>query len=227
MGRRFTSASTEKIDVGAAGLAGLNYTYGTLALLVNNVTNPASSSFFVENASGAGTQYVAWGTNTAQESLYDGTNERLGFTMTAGDTLLIGYTKATGTATARFHTYVFKTSTWTHSAAAGTSVDGAATTRFSIGSADNSGDYANAEIWALGLWQGQVMTDSEFERLARGNWPNFAPSGFVQFSDGREFGDMVQTLGRYPFRQTARTGTTRGVQPPPPGFRMCKQARRR
>lgn len=226
MARRFTASTSDRIYIGAAGLAGLNFTFGTFACVIQFVTLPAFGTILATNEeSGASFTIYAAGTTSR---IYDGTSERDGPTLTTGVQYLYAFTKATGTATGRFHIYRFNTNTWTHQAASGTSVNSAANTSVAIGAyADATSDNLDAELWAIALWQGVVMTDSETEELSRGRWLETSPTFFEQWTDGREVGDMPRTLGRQPARQTARTGTTRGVQPQPAGFRFGPVHRRR
>lgn len=236
MGRRFTAASNERIYVGSAGLNGLDYRYGTMAALFYRVGDTGHSETLVStndaNAQCADLNIVGAfaGSGLDPIDLWDGTSDRTGTgNVNLAKNYLGAITKATGTATARSHLYDFGANTWTHAALSGTSVDGSAVTSLGLGGfADaNGSDQLDSEVWAIGLWNKVVFTDSEVERLARGNWLSLEPSFYEQWSDGREVGDMARTLGRYPARQTTRTGTTRGAQKPPPGFRMDARRRRR
>lgn len=230
MARRFTAASSESIQIATtAALAGLDFTHGTFAILVNHVTIAAAQSYFTTNV-GAPTATANPDIDAAGVlGLWDGTNSRTGQTLTAAKNYLVGYTKATGTVTARWHSYNFSTNTWVHQAASGTSVNGVAVTLLNLGRYWDgaASEYLNGEVWAFGLWQGLVMSDSAFERLARGRWLESSPDFYEQWTDGREFGDMMTTLGRKPSKQTTRTGTSRGALNPPPGFRFGPVRRRR
>lgn len=227
MSRRFTAASNERIAIGSAGLAGFNFTYGTFAVVANNFSLPANASYFsTNNATGACANFAL---SSGVMALYDGNLSRTGQTLSTGVTYVFGFTKATGTATARHHSYNPTTNAWTHQAASGTNVDGATATILVLGAfADaTASEPIDADVFAIGFWQGVVMTDSEFERLARGNWLNYSPDFYEQWTDGRDTGDMMTTLGRRGSKQTARTGTTRGTTKPPAGFRFAVQRRRR
>lgn len=232
MGRRFTAASNERVYVGAAGLGGLNFTFGTFAAVVNFASFTAAGTILATNdqTSPSFTCYFASGNGL---KYYDGTTDTLliaSGSFSTAVTYVIAVTKATGTATARSHLYVPSTNTWTHAAAAATTVNSATNTSLSIGTfADNTArDPIDADIFAVALWQGVVMTDSECERLARGNWANSAPDFHEEWiQHGHELGDMTSTLGRRTVKQTTRTGTTRGTTRPPAGFRPAVQRRRR
>lgn len=231
MARRFTRASSERINIGSAGLAGLNFQWGTIAVCAYDVTNPgaaAGMAYVGTNQFTGDLAYIGIGNNLAD--WYDGTTERVGSTaVEIAEPLVVVATKASGSATPRFHKYRFNTNTWLHENGDGANVDGATATSFTLGAEADSSPFAalDAEVWAIGIWPSRVMTDSECERLARGNWLNYGPAFYEQWTDGREVGDMVTTLGRNRSRQTSRTGTTRGAQKPPPGFRMDARRRRR
>lgn len=229
MGRRWTAASVDRVEIGTAGLAGLTYTFGTWAAVIRRMVDTGANEVNMATNGNVGAS-ATWGLSTADvQALHDGTTQvTAAGTIAVNLTKLIGFTKASGTATARFHQYDFASGTWTHVAASGTSVNGAALTTLSLGAANAAGaSPASCEMWALGIWQGHVMTDTEFRRLVRGDWERFSPSFYTTFSDGREVGDVMTSLGRFRSKQTARTGTTRGVVRPPPGFRMSIQRRRR
>lgn len=231
MGRRFTGASSDRIFVGTtAAAAGLTFTFGTMAVCLYRESGGSTMSYLSTNQA-AGACAVLTTLSTADElEWYDGTNGRTGATSiaTSGHVLLVA-TKATGTATPRFHYYEFATNTWVHEDASGTAVNGGTLSSLTIGSGGNSASFnaVDGEVHALGMWQGLAMSDGECERLARGSWLNYAPSFYEQGTPGHESGDMVRTLGRFPARQTAISGTTRGNRGAPPGFRMGVQHRRR
>lgn len=229
MGRRFTAASADCIEIGTAGLRGLNFTFGTWACVMRRMVDTGANEVNMATNGNVGASGT-WGLSTGDiQAYHDGTTQVTGTgAITVNVTRLVGFTKASGTATGRFHQYNFTTNAWTHVAASGTSVNGAATTSLSLGAANAAGaSPASCEMWALGIWQGLVMSDNEFKRLAGGGWERYSPSFYTTFSDGREVGDLASSQGRFPAKQTARTGTTRGVNRPPPGFRMTAQRRRR
>lgn len=230
MGRRFTAASSERITVeNAADLAGFSFLFGTFACVLyrSQDTGAFETMGAFNNDASASHQY---GISSGDLLfLYDNPQTR---TMTgavsASQYWLLAITKATGTATGVGHRYQFSTATWTHANLSGTAADSGATTIFTIGSLSPTGaDLLSSEIVALGFWPGLVMTNSECERLARGRWLELNPRFYVEWGAPREVAEMARSLGQNRVRQTTMVGTTRGVQPPPPGFRMSPQARRR
>lgn len=225
MGRRFTAASSERIQVGSAGLAGFNFLFGTFAAWVNITSYPTGGNYgaFATTNAGSGACFEASIVAGTLKDLFDGTNDRTAAGPTAGATVLVGTTKASGTATARTHLYVPSTNTWTHGTYSGTSVNSATVTALTLGNEQDSNTAGlgslNAEVWQIAMWSALVMSDGEFERLARTrDWKRLGPDFFDSWSDGREQGDMANTLGRFNVRQTGRTGTTRGTATRPPGM---------
>lgn len=229
MGRRFTTGSNERIIVGtAAALAGFDFRYGTIAVVVNIVSFVDGAMFSVNKETGASVDFATGG-GGADIYWYDGTNARLGPLPTVGVTYVMAATKATGTALPRFHTWQPSTNVWTHTDANGTSPDSAAVTFMGIGSSDDAAaqNPLNAELFAVAAWNKVVMTDSQVERLSRGRWAEQEPDFLAEFAHGRDVGDMTSSIGRYGVKQSARTGTTRGTAKPPPGFRFAINTRRR
>lgn len=235
MGRRFVVASAHYIDVrSAAGLAGFDYRFGTIAFVVNFAALPAtgaSMDVYTNDATGAS---VDVGINTiggvTGADFYDGTNNPIALAgaFAINTTYLLAFTKATGTTTGRAHLYVFSTGTWTHAALSGTAVDGAAVTSLSID--DPTGDTAaglDGEMFAIAMWNGYAMSDLEVERLATGRWERWNPGFYDLWETSRDNGDMVNTLGRYRVSQTARSGALRGTLVPPPQFRSSPVRHRR
>lgn len=236
MPRRFTAASSERIYIGTAGLAGLDFAYGTLAVCLWIVSVSVNSQALLATNDGA-TTGVEWyihgtGTNGSDLSWYGTTNVDSFSTLavTTGENLLVAITKATGSVLPRAHMYKFATGAWTHGDCASNIGDAATATALCIGAFANAGssDHLDGELHACAAWNKLAMSDLEVERLARQpDWSRFAPDMYESASDGRDVGDMMTTIGRYRCKQTARTGTTKGVQSPPPGFRSRVQRRRR
>lgn len=229
MARRFTAASADRFNVATADLGGFNWQFGTQAVMMYRPVDTGAVEALVGTQAGAiGTQQLVISSGDLLAVDDDVNLRTLTGAIAVNQHILVGFTKATGTVVGRGHKYVFTTNTWTHAAMSGTTVNSSATTSLQIGAYDDTGfEPASAEIWAIGMWNKIAMTDSEFERLARGNWLSYAPDFYEQWSDGREVGDMGRTMGLLRPRQTTRTGTSRGAQKPPPGFRMCVQRRRR
>lgn len=229
MGRRFTAASNERIFCGSGGIAGLDYRYGTVAVVFNLVTATAAGTLVAVNGAASGAQCDIYCTSGPPVSVhyYDGTSDRTLATIVAGTTYLIVVTKATGTATPRYHLYNYTDRSWTHANGSGTCVDSGATTALSFGCyANGSNDPLTGELFAAGLWSRLVMGDGECERLARGDWLRQGPDFYRQWRRSDINLDMRTTHGRYKVRQTARTGSTQGTVAEPVGFRFAVETRR-
>lgn len=237
MGRKFVLASGNYLEVGTAGLAGFDYRFGTIAAVLNFASLPGvstSADFFATNHSaGACVDFsLSNSAGTVSLDLYDGTNTRQAFggAFSTGVNYLLAVTKATGTATGRVHMYVFSTNTWTHAALSGTSVDSAANTALTLGAADASGSTSfglNGDMFAVAAWSGYAMSDQEVEQLARPDWGRSNPSMWDFWDTSRDGGDMMNTLGRYNVRQTARAGGLRGTVSPPAGWGSLPRRHRR
>lgn len=231
MGRRFTSASNERIHVGtAAGLAGLNFLFGTFAVVATRASSGATTNSLMATNNGSGACFGIFVVNADTVGTWDSANVRTStFTLPIStDPFMLVHTKATGTVTPRVHRLVFGTGVWTHEAMSGASVNSAANTSVTIGSnSTTSTEPWDGEIWAMALWSGIVMSDLEVERLSRGRWAELSPDFYMPFDGSREVGDMTTSFGTCRVAQTARTGTTRGVLPKPPGFEFGAPGRRR
>lgn len=234
MGRKFIGASSNRIHVGtAAGLAGFDFRWGTLAMCLNLASTPGvgvGCALFSVNGGTFEVTINNSGTG-AQVDVWDNTIDRTALTgsFATNTHYVLVFTKATGAATSRLHLYVFSTNTWTHVNASGTSADAAANTSLTIGSDSDSASVEplDGEVFAVGAWPAYVLSDLEVERLSRGDWGWLNPGFWDQWDTSRDSGDMLTTLGRYPVKQTARTGAVRGTLAPPPGFRMSPVRHRR
>jgi hypothetical protein len=231
VGRHFTSPNDIIVISTAAHLAGFNYTSGTGAVVAEHVSLPAGGEQWVSINTPTSTFEAAvnsfWDADSP--TYWDGANGRTATSITipTNEQILLAWDKFAGTAVARFHLYRFRTNTWVHANTNGTNVDSTTVSQMCLGGNADDTTSIDADVWAIGIWPDHAMEDGEVERLAKGNWLNYNPAFYEQWSDGREVNDMTRTLGRYPVRQTSRSGTTRGVNVPPPGFRMDARRRRR
>lgn len=230
MGRRFTAASSERIQIGSAGLNGFNFNFGTFAVCGYLISHTTYGSYFAVNG---GTSEISVTDTGGVLAWFDGISEARGITaVTLNESMVLVWTKATGAVLPVGHLYKFSTGVWVHESlntGSPSVADAATTTAVTIGSYQDAGstDPLDAEVWAIAAWPSLVMSDQQVERLARGGWASTEPTLHEEWVHGREVGDMGTTIGRIPVRQTARTGTTRGAQPPPPGFGFSISRRRR
>ena len=225
MGRLFTSASSHRIQVGSAGLGGLDWRFGTMAVCCQFTTLGGDVTILSINAASA-EWYMAGQTPT----MFNGSDSAAPTTIVLTATpVLLAVTKATGTIAPRSHYYRFSTGVWLHEAMNTAIADAPANTALTIGSESDAASQLplNGEIWALGMWPGYAMSDLEVERLAAGDWGRRNPGFWDQWDTSRDNADMATTLGRYPVKQTARTGATRGTLAFPGGFRMSPVRHRR
>lgn len=228
--RRFTSASSERIVIGSTGLAGFDWRWGTMAAVFNCTTIVPAGTIVSLNNAATGIDFYTSDLSSGSVRLYDGSGDSNGPTITAGVTYLGGFSKASGTATPRFHMLNTATGVWTHADGSGTQTDSSATTIVTFGSYQDASasDALNGELGAVACWHGWAMSDQEFERLAKGNWASRSPGLLVEFISAQDsVGDMPRTCGRNRVMQTARTGSTLGTVAKPAGWRPSVQTLRR
>lgn len=134
---------------------------------------------------------------------------------------LLVVTKATGTATPRFHRYDFSTKTWTHEngnvslgnrpTQAGGAIHFA---EYTTASDNFMGDFA-----AVAEWAGTALTDGQCESLVTASdikkgWKALSPSGLWCF-DQAAVTTSVEDLTGNGANQTSRTGTEVVAEEPP------------
>lgn len=232
MGRLFTAASSHRIQIGSAGLAGFNFTCGTLIACVQHTTVSGVQTYFCTNGGVTPTCFDFLANGTALE-FYNANasdpNVTAAVGLVAGEPILVAITKATGNTTPTMHYYRFSTNTWVHTAANAARIDGSTVTSVTIGSFQDAAtsEPLNAEMFAIAAWPTYPMSSLEIEKLSFGDWGRWNPPFWYQFDTSRDNGDTGRSLGRYPTMQTARTGATRGTAKPPGGFRMSPVSHRR
>lgn len=233
--RRWTQSTDDRIYIGTAGLNGFDFRFGTFAVCGQWVSLGAADQTIMMGNDAAGTCCgIGIQGTSGQIFWWDGSADgrAVGTELVTGEPIILAATKPTGTSTVRTHRYRFNSNTWAHidlTVNTTTHPDGAAMTSFSLGSdKDAAGTSLDAEVWSFAAWSGYAMSDLEIERLSHvADWGRLNPSFYRPFPAGRNSGDMASSLGRYPCRQTTRTGTAAGVQKPPPGFRPDVIAHRR
>jgi hypothetical protein len=225
VGLKFVAANSARLVYTQARLNGLNFRWGTAAFLCQ--INSFHDGEFMSTNDGAGTcvDYFyngSAGLNTDKAALFDGTTNSLGATHpTQGEPIIEVYTKASGTATPRFHHYRGSTATWTHEAGNATCVDGATQTDMLIGSfqdAAASGAF-DGVMWAMALWQGRAMADAEVERLARGEWAKWRPD-FNHQRPAYDVPNWTQEVGLRRMRANSSPNVVRADVRPPAWFRF-------
>lgn len=140
---------------------------------------------------------------------------------------LIGFTKGAGTVTPRLHLYRWPTNAWTHQNATGTLADAAGTgaTEHTIGGLGSSADDLAGDMAAAMVIKSRALSDSEVERLPRGQWSMFNPDLLVEFPSGRDNPANTRDLSRFAVRETASAGQSRASRTDPPGFRFSPRRR--
>lgn len=163
--------------------------------------------------------------------LYDtvGTDPESTLTITNEGWCLYGATQVSNAVVPRFHKFVFNTNVWTHEAGSAVQASPGAPgagAAWNIGRSATDGASWHGDIAAAGYWR-RAMSDSEFKRLARGQWtimnPEFLWEGNTKdIPDGwgRDLG-----RGRQVFSATGFLTRTNVVDAP--GFRFSVEGRRR
>lgn len=210
--RSFNGSSS--ITLAPGGLAGL--TFGTVAAVVRRADNAGWHGIFAARSSGGTPEtYLdsapsTHGTDRAIWCSYNGTTNSGATKWSAADSwCLIAVTKATGSATPRFHKYVYSTGVWTHTNGAAALPN--ATSPSSSGSlvlGNVAGDALVGDLAAVAVWM-TALSDAAVEALAP-NWPAWlaaAPQAawlLNQASTGTSVPDATGGGAT----QTALTGTT-------------------
>lgn len=170
----------------------------SIACIVKPTTLAASSQFFV-NYNTAGSAGVLVDVTTL--TVYDGTNVRTGPTVVNDEWWLLGYSKAAGTVTPRYHTYRYSTTTWAHGNFSGTTVSAASSgvQWMQSGAEPMGGSLLIGAVWDSNL------ADAAFEELEclKDNWIAAAPDEAWRFDTTGAITPFVGTS-----TQTASTGGT-------------------
>ncbi len=168
MARTF-DGSDDRINLGAGALS--DFTFGTLLLVMQRNSTGWNGPLVLHNSSGtslAGLEIgPAAGVDNRLFYLQNSNSKKSGFTITNADGwILTGAGKATGTATPRFHKYVYGTNTWTHSDAVdGTLGNNTGTTNIIRLGVWELSDYFSGDIAVAAVWK-RLLTDAEVEALA-------------------------------------------------------------
>jgi hypothetical protein len=209
-------------------LNGFNWAWGSNGGVFYMVTADVSRDYIALDSGGNQFNFGVLDSNLA--FYYDNSGVQGGSTsFVASAWYFLGISKATGSVTARAHIYKWNTRTWVHENLAGASQDGDATSVIignQLGNESMRGHMAAA--FAL---PSRVMTDSEFERLPRGNWDLLIPDAERwEYKSGRDYPTVTASLprscGKYHMRATSVTGTARSAIVDPPGFRFSRLTQR-
>jgi hypothetical protein len=128
----------------------------------------------------------------------------------ANNWVLVAITKDAGSATPRFHKYVYDTTTWTHENGTAIASGPATSDRFQVGA--GAGDFYQGDILIAGLWN-EVLDDATLEGMtdSLSQWEATNPDGLWRF-DQDDVGDPVLDLTGGGADQTSITGTAVGTE---------------
>ena len=232
MPRTFTTASSEVI---VTGLGALGFTSNvTMASIVRNDTGETSVRHSVVSVGDSNTKGYSLVLEQTSGLIIAGSNGSVQVAGTLAATaatgwVLVAFTKATGTATPRFHLYNYGTNTASHENAGGTLADPTTpVTRAQIGRRQTTSTprYYQGDIAAVGVWNA-VLTDAQFEALAfsLSAWFAVQPKG-LWLLDQSAVAQTVIDLTGGGANQSSITGTTLGAVSVPV-FSYGAQPRRR
>lgn len=135
-----------------------------------------------------------------------------GPTIVTDEWWLLGFSKATGTVTPRYHTYRYSTTTWAHGTFSGTITNYPACT--SIRFMDAPGELFAGNLLIAGVWDSE-LADGTFETLeaAQADWVTAAPDEAWRFDTTGAISPFVGTS-----TQTGSTGATLDTGDAPAGW---------
>lgn len=190
-----TAALVKSSDFGALrAITALGLTGNPDFLVRVSPTGPFMNTY--DSATGAGADGVA--------------------TLSTGRWYLIGMSKASGTATPRFHIYDYSTFSWTHENGTSTNGDPSVSGGLVVGAFDTS---SPANVWsgsiaAAAVWR-TSLSDAAVEALTNnpmGSWLAAAPSACWRF-DQASTSETVTDLTGNGSDQAAISGTTVSEDP--------------
>lgn len=183
MARAF-NGTTDSITTTVGALAG--FASGTFAALARR-TNESGWHGIVATRQSDGTTWEAYldiapsahATASAIWTSWNGTDHANTLKFTQADGwCIIAATKATGSATPRYHKYVLSTQTWTHDNGVGAVANATSISGGNIILGNVAGDQLAGDIAAVAMY-GRTFTDQEIESLA-GSWEvwlSYGPMG--------------------------------------------------
>jgi hypothetical protein len=209
--RAFNGSASITCSIGGAGAFG----FGTMACIARR-TDESNWHGIVATVQTGGSAFEAYldiapsshGTASAIWSSWGGTDNSgtLKFN-SANGWCLVACTKATGSATPRYHKYVFSSSTWSHGNGVGAVSNATSAPGGNVKFGDVGGDALNGDIAAAALYD-RALSDQEIESLA-GSWELWLACGpvgawlFDQAATGQTLVDWVGGAN-----QSAITGTS-------------------
>jgi len=153
---------------GSIGACGFAFGPGTVATILRRTTDGTVQVvvFIGNNAVGERHQFALLNDDTIQLRLTAGSVTSSTTVTSAMGWVLIAASKASGTATPRFHKYVYSTNAWTHEDGGGTEGNnGAPSGDAYVGNYVNFDAGMRGDIAVAGIWN-VVLTDAQVESLA-------------------------------------------------------------
>lgn len=215
MARNFSSGATPSGDI-TCPIGANNFAFGpgSVALILQMNSTGTQVYISVGNAS---TARFMFGYAAGALRLWANANTANDAARTFnGKWMLLGVSKASGTAAPRFHLYDFAAGTWTH-ANSGTSIAnssaGATNVRFAMDTTASA--HADIDLAVAACWN-VVLTDTQFESLAGslGAWYALNPKGMWLFDQSDIAIPVLDITGNHA-DQSAINGTTISTSQPP------------
>lgn len=174
----------------------------------------------LHNSGGSNTLYVQLNPSNNLIIGSGGGEESSMFTTTTSDGwCLLAVTKASGSATPRFHRYVYSTNTWTHQDG-GSSIDNGSSpgSGGTYRTAWQTGDLFNGDLAAVGIWD-TPLSDAQIECLAHSlmQWYGMSPKAFWLFDQSSTTQPVMDLTGGGA-NQSSLTGTTVATLGAPIGY---------
>ncbi|GAA2327523.1 hypothetical protein [Dactylosporangium salmoneum] len=210
MSRTWSFANDSIIIEAAGGAAGLGSGAHTILAYINVA------------GSGTGVIQLRAGTTPVRSLLSDSGKFFADGDFTGGPTsetgvwAIVGYSKAAGSATIRWHYWSPTTGTWAHSNGSVLGDPGAAIDNIWLGKAYNRGNFTGA---AIGVWAA-ALTDMQVEaagHTALQDWYDLNPAALWAFNQAADT-DLVLDLTGGGADQTSIVNTSPAVGTDPPGW---------
>ena len=197
-----------------------NIGFGTFAVILKRgAINAWHAPIGIHNSSGTATFTIEISNGNLLKLNRDGgaAASTSTFTVLATDGwVLLAATKATGTATPRFHKYVFSTGVWTHQNGDATLANGGSATGGTVRFGEwQDTDDLNARLACGGIW-GTALSDTAVEDLALtfDNWTGSSPVGCWKLNQTLTSTTLTDLTGNGA-NETTITGTSVVNESPP------------
>lgn len=210
MPRAFNGSASITCSIGGMG----GFQFGTMLAIARRADDAAWHGIVTTRQSGAGA-YEAYldiapsghASAGAIWSSWGGTDNAATLKFLAADGwCIIACTKATGSATPRYHKCVLSSRVWTHDNSGAAVANATSTPGGTVIFGDVAGDALNGDLAAVALY-GRTFSDQEIESLLTWEtWLSYGPTGAWLLDQAATAQSLVDWVGTA--NQSAITGTT-------------------